>query len=138
MKLFYEFLWFFLFGLSSHEVVLFRVLGFWLFISDVSGDGFLDAYELEAIFNPELEKVYNLADPNEDKNEMEEERQNMREHVLKEVDSDGDTAISMAEFMTYVQTEEFINPTNKYKMIDELIAKGELYTSEELKEYRYF
>ena len=54
---------------------------------DVSGDGFLDAYELEAIFNPELEKVYNLADPNEDKNEMEEERQNMREHVLKEVDS---------------------------------------------------
>ena len=58
-----------------------------LFILDVSGDGFLDAYELEAIFNPELEKVYNLADPNEDKNEMEEERQNMREHVLKEVDS---------------------------------------------------
>ena len=56
---------------------------------DVSGDGFLDAYELEAIFNPELEKVYNLADPNEDKNEMEEERQNMREHVLKEVDSGG-------------------------------------------------
>ena len=138
MKLFYESLWFFLFGLSSHEVFLFHVLGFWLFISDVSGDGFLDAYELEAIFNPELEKVYNLADPNEDKNEMEEERQNMREHVLKEVDSDGDTAISMAEFMAYIQTDEFINPTNKYKMIDELIAKGELYTSEELKEYRYF
>lgn len=102
----------------------------------MSGDGFLDAYELEAIFNPELEKVYNLADPNEDKNEMEEERQNMREHVLKEVDSDGDTAISMAEFMAYIQTDEFINPTNKYKMIDELIQKGELYTSEELKEYR--
>merc|ERR1712131_545030 len=94
--------------------------------SDVSGDGFLDAYELEAIFNPELEKVYNLADPNEDKNEMEEERQNMREHVLKEVDSDGDTAISLAEFMAYIQTDEFINPTNKYKMIDELISKGEL------------
>ena len=85
-----------------------------------------------------MEKVYNLADPNEDKNEMEEERQNMREHVLKEVDSDRDTAISMAEFMAYIQTDEFINPTNKYKMIDELISKGELYTSDELKEYRYF
>ena len=87
----------------------------------------------------------------------------MREHVLKEVDSgrfsnrdrsligrtapssqhqlenpclDGDTAISMAEFMAYIQTDEFINPTNKYKMIDELIQKGELYTSDELKEYR--
>lgn len=67
---------------------------------------------------------------------MEEERQNMREHVLNEVDSDRDTAISMAEFMAYIQTEEFINPTNKYRMIDELIAKGELYTSDELKEYR--
>ena len=42
----------------------------------------------------------------------------------------------MAEFMAYIQTDEFINPTNKYKMIDELIAKGELYTSDELKEYR--
>ena len=132
--IFLQTLWF-LFGLSSHVVFL-VFIGDNVLNLDVSGDGFLDAYELEAIFNPELEKVYNLADPNEDKNEMEEERQNMREHVLKEVDSDGDTAISMAEFMAYIQTDEFINPTNKYKMIDELISKGELYSSEELKAYR--
>ena len=83
--IFLQTLWF-LFGLSSHVVFL-VFIGDNVLNLDVSGDGFLDAYELEAIFNPELEKVYNLADPNEDKNEMEEERQNMREHVLKEVDS---------------------------------------------------
>ena len=35
---------------------------------------------------------------------MEEERANMREHVMKEVDKDRDGAISLKEFMDYTST----------------------------------
>jgi len=68
--------------------------------------------------------------------EMEEERSNMREHVMRETDNDGDTAISLAEFLSYTTSDEFLHPSNRYVMIDDKIRKGELYTSEELQKYR--
>jgi len=67
---------------------------------------------------------------------MEEERSNMREHVMHEVDTNRDTAISLGEFTTYTQSKEFERPSNDYVMIDEQIARGELYTAIELTEYR--
>ena len=60
----------------------------------------------------------------------------MREHVMSEVDTNRDTAISLGEFTAYTQTNEFSNPSNDYVMIDEQIARGELYTALELQEYR--
>ena len=61
----------------------------------------------------------------------------MREHVMSEVDTNRDTAISLGEFTAYTQTAEFSNPSNDYVMIDEQIARGELYTAVELQEYRF-
>ena len=61
----------------------------------------------------------------------------MREHVMHEVDTNRDTAISLGEFTTYTQSKEFERPSNDYVMIDEQIARGELYTAIELTEYRF-
>ena len=67
---------------------------------------------------------------------MEEERARMREHVMKEVDTDRNGAISLQEFLDYTNSMEFTKPTNEYHMIDELIDSGEIYTSEELQTYK--
>ena len=116
---------------------------------DINGDGYIDAFELEAIFQPELDKIWDPNNPEDDMNEMEEvlptrvkffnnfqERANMREHVMNEVDTNKDTAISLAEFTAYTQTTEFEKPTNDYVTIDEQIERGELYTHYEMVEYR--
>lgn len=97
---------------------------------------FIDTYELEAIFQAELDKVYDPNNPDDDIREMEEERARMREHVMKEVDTNVDGAISIKEFIDYTNSMEFVKPTNTYHMIDEMIEKGEVYTSNELKEYK--
>ena len=52
---------------------------------------------------------------------------------MKEVDINGDGAISLKEFMDYTNSMEFVKPTNTYQMIDDMIEKGEVYTSQELK-----
>ena len=44
----------------------------------------------------------------DDMREMEEERANMREHVMKEVDYDKDGAISIAEFLKYTGSQESV------------------------------
>ena len=68
--------------------------------------------------------------------EMEEERARMREHVMQEVDMDGDGAISLEEFIKYTQSQEFQKPTNEYQWIDEMIASGDVYSDEDLRKYR--
>ena len=68
--------------------------------------------------------------------EMEEERARMREHVMQEVDLDGDGAISLEEFIKYTQSQEFQKPTNEYQWIDEMIASGDVYSEEDLRKYR--
>lgn len=105
-------------------------------LHDVNGDKFIDAYELEAIFQAELDKVYDPNNPDDDIREMEEERARMREHVMKEVDTNQDGAISIKEFIDYTNSMEFVKPTNEYHMIDEMIDNGEIYTSEDLQKYK--
>ena len=39
---------------------------------DINGDGYIDAFELEAIFQPELDKIWDPNNPEDDMNEMEE------------------------------------------------------------------
>ena len=68
--------------------------------------------------------------------EMEEERARMREHVMKEVDLDGDQAISLQEFIKYTNSQEFKKPTNDYQWIDEMLASGDVYSDEDLRTYR--
>ena len=43
-----------------------------LLFLDINGDGYIDAFELEAIFQPELDKIWDPNNPEDDMNEMEE------------------------------------------------------------------
>ncbi|XP_068452708.1 nucleobindin-2-like [Clinocottus analis] len=97
---------------------------------DGNGDGFLDEHELEALFTRELEKMYDPNNKEDDMFEMEEERLRMREHVMKEVDTNGDRLVSLAEFMASTQKEEFLEKDD-WDTVDDSPA----YTDEELREY---
>lgn len=102
----------------------------------MNGDKYIDIYELEAIFQAELDKMYDPENPDDDVREMEEERARMRQHVMKEVDKNNDGAISMKEFLDYTNSMEFVKPTNEYHMIDEMIDNGEIFTTNELQQYK--
>ncbi|ETN77302.1 hypothetical protein NECAME_03202 [Necator americanus] len=77
-------------------------------LHDLNGDGFWNADELEALFQKELEKVYNETDPDDDPRERMEEMYRMREHVTKQMDKNGDRLISLQEFLqdTEAQTPD--------------------------------
>lgn len=97
---------------------------------DSNGDGFFDESELEALFTKELEKVYNPENEEDDMVEMEEERLRMREHVMKEVDTNKDRLVSLSEFMAATTKEEFLEKDEW-----ETLNQNPLYTEEELREY---
>uniref|UniRef100_A0A1A8G770 Nucleobindin 2b n=1 Tax=Nothobranchius korthausae TaxID=1143690 RepID=A0A1A8G770_9TELE len=97
---------------------------------DSNGDGYFDESELEALFTKELEKVYNPNNEEDDMIEMEEERRRMREHVMKEVDTNQDRLVSMDEFMAATKKEEF-HDKNEWETLDH----NPFYTEEELREY---
>lgn len=104
---------------------------------DVNGDNSLDPTELEALFDQELNKVYDVKNPEDDMVEREEEQRRMREHVTNEVDKDGDGLVSLEEFLAYTKTEGFEHPDDEsYKSVDELIEENDIYTAEELDEFR--
>ncbi len=95
----------------------------------MNGDGLLDAFEIEALFQREvdlvliilvpltkdvsdfsiekLDKVYNTSDPSYDPEERVEEMNRMREHVMREMDKNGDHIISLDEFMKGTEKKEF-------------------------------
>lgn len=52
---------------------------------DLNQDNFLDYSELEALFQKELDKMYDPNRPEDDMRERQEEMARMREHVIKEV-----------------------------------------------------
>ncbi|KAJ8399926.1 hypothetical protein AAFF_G00406560 [Aldrovandia affinis] len=79
-------------------------------LHDTNGDGVLDEQELEALFTKELEKVYDPRNEEDDMTEMEEERLRMREHVMKNVDTNHDRLVSLEEFLKSTEKREFNNP----------------------------
>ncbi|KAL5006660.1 hypothetical protein ScPMuIL_015466 [Solemya velum] len=76
-------------------------------LHDMDGNGFLDEEEIEALFQKELDQVYDPNLPEDDMKERYEEMSRMREHVFKEVDTDQDRMISMNEFMKYTEDDDF-------------------------------
>jgi len=64
--------------------------------ADTNGDQMLDALELEAMFLVEVRKIYGQ---NSDQTELYEEMSRMREHVMKEIDRNGDGLLSLNEFL---------------------------------------
>ncbi|CAI4232144.1 unnamed protein product [Auanema sp. JU1783] len=99
-------------------------------LHDLNGDGFWNSEELESLFNIELEKMYNSTDPDYDAREKTEEMYRMREHVVKQMDKNGDRLISLEEFMQDTEAQT----GGQDKGWDELSSE-DLFTPEELKEY---
>ena len=58
---------------------------------------------------PQLDKLYDPNAPEDDMAERFEEMNRMREHVMKEVDKDGDGLINLKEFLDSTKQEEFDN-----------------------------
>lgn len=106
-------------------------------LHDLNGDGVMDAGELEALFEKDLGKIYDPNDPNYDPFQFEEEKRQMREHVMKEVDKNGDGLISLQEFLTYSESDEFEDPdTDSYQTIDQKLYEHSVYTKDELERYK--
>lgn len=105
-------------------------------LHDLNDDGVMDAGELEALFEKDLGKIYDPNDPNYDPFQFEEEKRQMREHVMKEVDKNGDGLISLEEFLSYSESSEFEDPDlDSYKTIDQKLYDHSVYTKEELERY---
>ncbi|XP_075996876.1 nucleobindin-2-like [Genypterus blacodes] len=99
-------------------------------LHDINGDGYLDDYELEALFTKELGKLYDPKNEEDDMFEMEEERLRMKEQVMKEVDKDKDGLVSLAEFLSTSQSSSFQN-NDDWETLDE----NPIYSEDELKIY---
>ncbi|XP_051904689.1 nucleobindin-1 isoform X2 [Hippocampus zosterae] len=99
-------------------------------LHDTNEDGVLDEQELEALFTKELEKVYDPKNEEDDMMEMEEERLRMREHVMKNVDTNKDRLVSLDEFLKSTERKEFNTP-KEWETLDAKPA----YTEEELQRF---
>lgn len=100
-------------------------------LHDINSDGVLDEQELEALFTKELEKVYDPKNEEDDMREMEEERLRMREHVMKNVDTNQDRLVTLEEFLASTQRKEFGDTGEGWKTVEMYPA----YTEEELKRF---
>ncbi|XP_077387798.1 nucleobindin-1 isoform X2 [Festucalex cinctus] len=99
-------------------------------LHDTNEDGVLDEQELEALFTKELEKVYDPKNEEDDMMEMEEERLRMREHVMKNVDTNKDRLVSLDEFLMSTEKKDFNSP-KEWETLDAKPA----YTEEELQRF---
>ncbi|GIY64370.1 nucleobindin-2 [Caerostris darwini] len=97
---------------------------------DINGDGHLDVEEVEALLLPEVRKVYNPNNEEDDPVEMEEEFHRMREHIFNETDVNKDSLISLEEFLKMTQQQEFERDEG-WKGLDE----QQVYSDAELQEY---
>ncbi|GFY64593.1 nucleobindin-2 [Trichonephila inaurata madagascariensis] len=97
---------------------------------DINGDGHLDVEEVEAILIPEVRKLYNPNNEEDDPVEMEEEFHRMREHIFNETDKNKDSLISLEEFLKMTQQQEF-QQDEGWKGLDE----QQVYSDAELQEY---
>ncbi|EEC13272.1 Niemann-Pick type C1 domain-containing protein, putative [Ixodes scapularis] len=97
---------------------------------DLNGDGQLDQDEIEAILTPEVKKVYDPNNEEDDPRERQEEIQRMREHVVHEVSSNKDGMISHEEFMDMTQRKDF-ERDDGWKGLDE----QQIYSEDELRAY---
>ncbi|PIK58002.1 hypothetical protein BSL78_05090, partial [Apostichopus japonicus] len=98
-------------------------------LHDTNGDGSLDSFELEALFIKEVEEIYK--DTDADPKEKFEEIYRMREHVMKEIDTDNNKLVTLEEFLTATKKESF----EKDEGWEDLQQK-DVFTEEELEEYR--
>jgi hypothetical protein len=97
-------------------------------ITDTDGNGYLDIYEIEALFINEIRKIYG---DRYDGAYGHEELSRMREHAMSEIDRDRDGVVSKEEFVRYTATGVF-GVDEEWKPIEE--RKNE-FTEDELKAF---
>uniref|UniRef100_A0A1I7U0Q8 EF-hand domain-containing protein n=1 Tax=Caenorhabditis tropicalis TaxID=1561998 RepID=A0A1I7U0Q8_9PELO len=102
-------------------------------LHDLNGDGFWNDFELESLFQLELEKMYNETNPDDDMRERSEEMNRMREHVMKQIDANQDRLISMQEFLNDADNQN-ANPPKQEENWEDLGQKP-VYTDEELQKF---
>ncbi|XP_074661012.1 nucleobindin-2-like isoform X6 [Tubulanus polymorphus] len=71
---------------------------------DTNEDGVLEPDEVEALFQAELDKVYESNHTEDDMMERYEEMNRMRQHVYKDYDKNKDSMISLEEFLDAVNS----------------------------------
>ncbi|VDP34299.1 unnamed protein product [Soboliphyme baturini] len=98
-------------------------------LHDINSDGYWDENEVEALFDKELNEVYNTSDPYQ-LAQKDMERMKMRQHVFSEVDKNSDSLISYEEFLGESKTADFDND-DKWQAMD----KKPAFTEEELERY---
>uniref|UniRef100_A0A183CKA1 EF-hand domain-containing protein n=1 Tax=Globodera pallida TaxID=36090 RepID=A0A183CKA1_GLOPA len=101
-------------------------------LHDLNGDGHWNDEEIEALFQIQLEKVYNETSPDDDPKEKIEEMYRMREHVVKQMDKNGDRLISLQEFL---QDTEAQAPEGTKDEGWQDIGAQKIYTDEELAQF---
>lgn len=99
-------------------------------LHDTDSNGYLDEFEIEALFQKELDKIFNVTDPEYDPVEREEEMNRMREHVFTEMDKDSDKVISLEEFLKATHEKQF-EKNEEWKSIED----EPVFNDEEFKEY---
>ncbi|GMT07191.1 hypothetical protein PENTCL1PPCAC_29365, partial [Pristionchus entomophagus] len=116
-------------------------------LHDLNGDGFWNTDELEALFQIELDKMYNETNPDDDPREKFEEMNRMREHVVKQMDKNNDRMISMDEFLqdSEAQNANQGKPQEAWEDIGQQLDHNQLnalihyqlqvYTDEELRKF---
>ncbi|XP_023695616.1 nucleobindin-1-like [Paramormyrops kingsleyae] len=100
-------------------------------LHDTNEDGVLDEQELEALFTRELEKMYDPRNEEDDMMEMEEERLRMREHVMKNVDTNHDRLITLEELIKFTEKKEF-NNSQEWETLDD---RKPVYSEAELQQF---
>lgn len=100
-------------------------------LHDLNGDGFWNDNEIEALFQIEIDKLYNNSNPDDDPRERIEEMYRMREHVIGQMDKNKDRLISLDEFL---QDNEAQAPNKRDEGWKDL-ADQQIYTDEELKRF---
>ncbi|PAV57299.1 hypothetical protein WR25_23263 [Diploscapter pachys] len=100
-------------------------------LHDLNGDGYWNDDELEALFQLELEKMYNETDPDDDPRERMEEMYRMREHVSKQMDKNGDRLISLEEFLHDTEAQADDGKDEGWKDL----GQEQVYTDKELEEF---
>ncbi|RNA12552.1 nucleobindin-2 isoform X1 [Brachionus plicatilis] len=87
-------------------------------LHDIDGNNYWDEFEVEALFNIELDKIYNKTDPEFDPAERFEEMNRMREHVFGEIDKNKDRLVSLDEFVESTKSREF-KQNEEWKGVDD-------------------
>jgi len=73
---------------------------------DLNGDNEWDVFELEAIFEKEVEELFEGLDDIDDEEKMEEVSR-MREHVTDHMDTNQDGFVQLSEFLEYAKGKDF-------------------------------